>query len=192
MGESIQHVLTRVRPPRVKITYDVEIGNAIEKKELPYLIGVLADLSGQPEVALPPLKERKFVEIDRDNFNDVLASIEPRLAYRVPNRLAGEGEMTSVELRFHHIDDFEPVEVVRQVPALSKLLDARQRLRDLLAKLDGNDSLDALLREITAKPEEQTALRALLGGGGGSDVTPSAPEPAPAPPAPEPEPPAEG
>lgn len=189
MGESIQHVLTRVRPPRVKITYDVEIGNAIEKKELPYLIGVLADLSGQPEAALPPLKERKFVEIDRDNFNDVLASIEPRLAYRVPNRLAGEGEMTSVELRFHHIDDFEPVEVVRQVPALSRLLDARQRLRDLLAKLDGNDSLDALLREITAKPEEQTALRALLGGGEAASAEPAAPAPAPAA---EPEPPAEG
>ena len=184
MGESIQHVLTRVRPPRVKITYDVEIGNAIEKKELPYLIGVLADLSGKPEHPLPVLKERKFVEIDRDNFNDVLASIEPRLTYRVPNRLAGEGEMSSVELKFHHIDDFEPMDVVKQVPPLAKLLEARQRLRDLLAKLDGNDSLDALLREITAKPEDQQALRALLGGGGGD--TPAAAEPPAA------EPPAEG
>jgi type VI secretion system protein ImpB len=186
MGESSQHVLTRVRPPRVKITYDVEIGNAIEKKELPYLIGVLADLSGKPEKALPPLKERKFVEIDRDNFNDVLASVEPRLTYRVPNRLAGEGELTSVELKFHHIDDFEPMEVVRQVPALNTLLEARQRLRDLLAKLDGNDSLDALLREVTAKADEQKALRALLGGGDGA--APAAAAPA----APAEEPPAEG
>lgn len=184
MGESIQHVLTRVRPPRVKITYDVEIGNAIEKKELPYLIGVLSDLSGKPEKALPPLKERKFVEIDRDNFNDVLASIEPRLTMRVPNRLAGEGEMTSVELKFRHIDDFEPMEVVRQVPALNTLLEARQRLRDLLAKLDGNDSLDALLRELTAKPEEQQALRALLGGAAPSAAAePGAAEPADEPPA---------
>ncbi len=180
MGESIQHVLTRVRPPRVKITYDVEIGNAIEKKELPYLIGVLADLSGKPEQPLPPLKERKFVEIDRDNFNDVLTSIEPRLTYRVPNRLGAEGEMSSVELKFHHIDDFEPMDVVKQVPALAKLLEARQRLRDLLAKLDGNDSLDALLREITAKPEDQQALRALLGGGVSGGGAPAAAAAAPA------------
>ena len=166
MGESIQHVLTRVRPPRVKITYDVEIGNAIEKKELPYLIGVLADLSGKPEQPLPPLKERKFVEIDRDNFNDVLTSIEPRLTYRVPNRLGAEGEMSSVELKFHHIDDFEPMDVVKQVPAL--------------AKLDGNDSLDALLREITAKPEDQQALRALLGGGISGGGAPAAAAAAPA------------
>ncbi|MBY0430454.1 MAG: type VI secretion system contractile sheath small subunit, partial [Rhodospirillales bacterium] len=100
MAESTQHKLMRVRPPRVRITYDVEIGNAIEKKELPYIIGVLADLSGNPAEPPPPLKDRKFVEIDRDNFNEVLASTEPRLALRVPNRLLRESDTSlNVELK---------------------------------------------------------------------------------------------
>jgi type VI secretion system protein ImpB len=126
----------------------VEIGGAIEKKELPLVIGVLSDLSGKPDVPLPKLKERGFVEIDRDNFNDVLASIAPRLAFSVENKLTKEGGMINTELRFREMDDFTPLNLVKQVPALKKLLDARGKLSDLLAKLDGNDELDGALQQI--------------------------------------------
>jgi type VI secretion system protein ImpB len=157
--------LSRVRPPRVQTTYDVEIGGAIEKKELPFIVGIMADLSGKPAVALPKVKDRKFVEIDRDNFNDVLASAKPRLALRVANRLKpGAEEQLNVELSFRHADDFAPVAVVKQVPALNRLFEARQRLRDLLTKLDGNDELDALLREVLESTEAQGKLREQLAG----------------------------
>ena len=174
MAESTQHVLSRVRPPRVQITYDVEIGGAIEKKELPFIVGIMADLSGKPAAALPKVKDRKFVEIDRDNFNEVLASAKPRLALRVPNRLRPEaGEQLNVELSFRQIDDFEPVPVLKQVPALSRLYEARQRLRDLLTKLDGNDELDALLREVVASTEAQGKLREQLATPAGGDAAPA-------------------
>jgi type VI secretion system protein ImpB len=160
MSESTQHVLTRVRPPRVKITYDVEIGNAIQKKELPFIVGILADLSGKPEEPLPKLKERKFVEIDRDNFNAVLEKIGPRLAFRVPNRLQpGSEQMFNVLLKFAAMDDFGPVNVVQQIPPLKELYDARNRLRDLLAKLDGNDELDGILTQILDDSGQQEKLR---------------------------------
>lgn len=163
MSESTQHVLTRVRPPRVKITYDVEIGDAIEKKELPFIIGIMADLSGKPVEPLPPVKDRKFVEIDRDNINDVLTAMAPHVALRVPNRLSAEGnEQLSVTLDFKHMDDFGPEEVVRQVPALARLFQARQMLRDLLAKLDGNEDLEVVLRDILTSAEHQAELRALV------------------------------
>ena len=148
MAESTQHKLDRIRPPRVQITYDVEIGGAIQKKELPLVIGVLSDLSGKPENPLPKLKERGFVEIDRDNFNEVLASISPRLAFPVDNKLSKEGGVMNAELHFKCMDDFSPVSVVKQVPALKKLFDARGKLSDLLAKLDGNDDLDGQLQKI--------------------------------------------
>lgn len=165
MAESTQHVLSRVRPPRVQITYDVEIGDAIEKKELPFVVGVLADLSGKPAEALPPVRDRKFVEIDRDNFNEVLASIEPRLAIRTPNRLKPDAnDNLNIELRFKHMDDFGPVEVINQVPALRKLYEGRQRLRDLLTKLDGNDDLAGLLNQVIANSADQAALKQQLGG----------------------------
>ena len=131
MPESTQHKLDRIRPPRVQITYDVEIGDAIQMKELPFVGGILADLSGKPEEPLPKVKDRKFVEIDRDNFNDIMASINPRLVYQVPNTLAGDGSKLNVELKFSHIDDFHPVEVLKQVRPLRKLYEARQRLTDL-------------------------------------------------------------
>src|SRR5262249_32679187 len=121
MPESLQHKLDRVRPPRVQITYDVEIGGAIQKKELPFVVGIMADLCGKPENAPPPLKERKFVEIDRDNFNDVLASIVPRLALQVENPLSKDGAKQSVELKFRHIDDFGPLNIIDQVASLKKL-----------------------------------------------------------------------
>lgn len=159
MPESTQKKLSRIRPPRVQITYDVEIGDAIQMKELPFVAGILADLSGKPAEALPKVKDRKFVEIDRDNFNDVLASCAPRLAFRVDNKLANDDSKLSVELHFKNIDDFNPAEVVKQIEPMRKLFEARQRLMDLLAKLDGNDKLDALLRDIAEKPESQKALK---------------------------------
>jgi type VI secretion system protein ImpB len=160
MPESTQKKLSRIRPPRVQITYDVEIGDAIQMKELPFVAGIMADLSGRPAEALPKLKDRKFVDIDRDNFNDVLASCAPRLALRVDNKLADDDTKLNVELKFREIDDFGPVAVVQQIEPLRKLFDARQKLMDLLAKLDGNDKLDALLQEIVENPDNQKALKA--------------------------------
>lgn len=164
MADSTQQKLGRVRPPRVQITYDVETGGAIEKKELPFIVGIMADLSGKPAEALAPVKDRKFVEIDRDNFNDVLASVGPRLALRVPNRLDKDSdEQLGIELKFTHMDDFSPVEVMEQVPALKALMDARKRLRDLLTKLDGNDELDSLLSQVVRNTEDQAELKKQLG-----------------------------
>ena len=162
MPESTQHKLDRIRPPRVQITYDVEIGGAIQKKELPLVVGIMADLSGKPEAPLPKLKDRKFVEIDRDNFNDILKATTPRLALRVKNTLANDGSMLNVELRFQHLDDFGPMKmrVVPQVKALAALLDARGRLNDLLAKLDGNDELDAKLQKIVNDTEGLKQIKA--------------------------------
>jgi type VI secretion system protein ImpB len=159
MPESTQKKLSRIRPPRVQITYDVEIGGAIQMKELPFVAGILADLSGKPAAALPPMKDRKFVEIDRDNFNDVLASSAPRLVLRVPNRLAKDDSLLAAELNFKSMDDFDPVHLVRQIEPMAKLFEARTRLVDLLAKLDGNDKLDALLQDVINNPESQKALK---------------------------------
>jgi type VI secretion system protein ImpB len=154
MAESTQHKLDRIRPPRVQITYDVETGGAIQKKELPLVVGILADLSGKPKEALPPLKDRKFIEIDRDNFNDVLASIQPRMVASVDNHLSKEGGKLGVELQFKSLGDFAPVNIVMQVEALRKLFESRQRLNDLLAKLDGNDVLDGMLQQTVANVPE--------------------------------------
>jgi len=160
MPESIQHKLDRIRPPRVQITYDVEIGGAIQKKELPLVVGILADLSGKPDTPLPKLKDRKFVEIDRDNFNDILKATAPRVALRVDNKLANDGSKLNVELRFKHMDDFTPLEIVKQVKPLHALLEARGRLNDLLAKLDGNDELDATLQKIVQDTEGLKQIKA--------------------------------
>lgn len=157
--ESTQSKLSRVRPPRVQITYDVETGDAIEKKELPFVLGVISDLSGKPETPLPPLKKRKFVNIDRDNFNDVLKSANPRLAYRVANKLTDDNSQLNVELNFEHMDDFHPGKVIQQVEPLRKLYQARQKLTDLLTKLDGNDELDRLLQEVVNNTEELQQIK---------------------------------
>jgi type VI secretion system protein ImpB len=146
--ESTQQKLSRVRPPRVHITYDVEVGDAIQLKEIPFVVGVLADLSGKPEDPLPRLRDRKFVEIDRDNFDAVLSGMKPRLAYRVDNKLANDDTKIGVEMRFNNLDDFEPEQVVNQVEPLRKLVDARKKLSDLLSKMDGNDRLVELMDEI--------------------------------------------
>jgi type VI secretion system protein ImpB len=170
MPESTQHKLDRVRPPRVQITYDVEIGDAIVMKELPFVVGIMADLSGKPAEPLPPLKERKYVEIDRDNFNDIMKAIGPRLALRVDNRLTnGDAEGSdkmNVELKFASLDDFSPINVLKQVEALRKLFDARTRLADLLAKLDGNDALDALLQDVVKNTEGMQQIKSSIGGNG--------------------------
>jgi type VI secretion system protein ImpB len=164
MNDSTQKKIGRIRPPRVQITYDVETGGAIEKKELPFLVGVLADLSGKrdPERPLPKLKDRKFVEVDRDNFNEVMTGIAPHLAFQVPNALQNDGSSLAVSLTFAEIDDFEPVRVLKQVTGLKDLYAARQKLTDLLTKLDGNDTLDRLLGEVIASSEKQDELRAIL------------------------------
>jgi type VI secretion system protein ImpB len=151
--ESLQHKLDRVRSPRVHITYDVEIGDAIEMKEIPFVVGVLADLSGKPEEPLPRLKDRKFVEIDRDNFDNVLQGMRPRLAFKVDNKLTADDTKIGVDLKFKSIDDFHPERVVEQVEPLKKLLDARTRLSNLLSKLDGNDKLDELLQNVLSNTE---------------------------------------
>lgn len=160
MSESTQHKLSRIRPPRVQITYDVEVGDAIEMKELPLVVGLLADLSGKPAEPLPWLKQRKFADIDRDNFDDVMASARPRLAFRAPNLLDEEDDsQLNVELSFESMEDLEPASVVEQVEPLRKLYEVRQRLGDLLAKLDGNDDLDALLQEVAANTEHQEEIK---------------------------------
>lgn len=158
MAESTQKKLSRVRPPRVQISYDVEIGDAIAKKELPLVMGILGDLSGKPAEPLAALKDRKFVEIDRDNFNDVLSAAAPRVAFQVDSRLAEESKM-NVELNFRHIEDFEPVNVLNQVEPLRKLFEARQKLADLITKLDGNDDLDRLLQEVVISTENLQQLK---------------------------------
>ena len=150
-SESTQHKLDRIRSPRVHITYDVEIGGAIQLKELPFVVGVLADLSGKPDEPLPRLKDRNFVEIDRDNFNKVLAGMKPRLAFQVDNTLQNDGSKMNVELRFGDINDFEPEQVVKQIEPLRKLLEARERLSNLKNKMDGNDKLEQLLQDVVTQ-----------------------------------------
>jgi type VI secretion system protein ImpB len=156
--ESQQHTLDRVRSPRVQITYDVEKGDAIEMKEIPFVMGVLSDLSGKPEEPLPKLKERKFVEIDRDNFNSVLKGMAPRLAYRVDNKLTDEDSAIAVELKFESMEDFHPEKVARQVEPIRKLVEAREKLTGLLNKLDGNDKLDELLQDVISNTDALSKL----------------------------------
>lgn len=161
--ESLQHKIDRVRPPRVQITYDVEVGGAIELKELPFVLGVMGDFVGKPEEPLPAFKNRKFVEIDPDNFNQVLAGMAPRLAYTVDNKLQDDGSKMGVELKFTSIEDFEPDRVVQQVEPLRKLVEARQKLADLRSKMDGNEKLETMLEDIIANVDKQKELSAQLG-----------------------------
>ena len=156
--ESLQHKLDRVRAPRVHITYDVEIGDAIEMKEIPFVVGVLGDYSGKPDEPLPKLKDRKFIEIDRDNFNTVLEGMKPRVAFKVDNKLTNDDTQLPVELRFKSIDDFHPEQVAKQITPLKKLMEARQKLSDLASKLDGNDKLDELLQEGISSTESLQKL----------------------------------
>ena len=174
MSDSLQKWVGRNRPPRVQITYDVEIGDAVEKKELPLVVGLMADLSGQPLLPPAKMKDRRFVEIDRDNFNEIMGKIAPRLDLSVPDTLKGEGNL-KIELNFTEFEHFHPESIVNQVPRLARLLEARQQLRDLLGKLDGNDELDALLGHIVQNTEE---LQALRGSEAAEPAAASAAEPA--------------
>lgn len=161
--ESLQHKLDRVRPPRVQITYDVEVGGAIELKELPFVVGVLGDFTGKPEEPLPALKNRKFVEIDPDNFNQVLAGMKPRVAFSVDNKLQDDGSKLGIDLTFSNIEDFEPDSVVQQVEPLRKLVEARQKLSDLRSKMDGNEKLENMLNDVIANADKQKQLSDALG-----------------------------
>ena len=167
--ESTQQKLSRVRPPRVQITYDVEVGNAIEIKELPFVMGVLADLSGTPATPLPPLKERKFTEINPDNVDTVLAKMEPRLAYTVENKLSEDPEagQLRVELNFSSFDDFSPDQVAQQIGPLRELLELRTKLSDLRGSLQGNDKLGDALFDAVTNTELRDKLRAELKTAGG-------------------------
>jgi len=165
--ESLQHKLDRVRSPRVQITYDVEVGGAIELKELPFVIGVLGDLTGQPEQPLPKLKERKFVEVNPDNFDSVLEGMKPHLSFAVENKLSDEPDAPNlkVDLHFKSMDDFEPENVARQVKPLKELLDLRTRLADLRGSLQGNDKLEELLLESVANTEKLEKLKGEMSNG---------------------------
>ena len=159
--ESTQHKLDRVRAPRVHITYDVETGGAIELKELPFVVGVLGDFTGQPVEPLPKLKERKFVEVNPDNFDSVLEGMKPHLAFSVENKLSEEPDAPNlkINLNFKSMDDFEPENVARQVPPLKQLLDLRQRLSDLRGSLQGNDKLEEMLLDAVGNTEKLNKLK---------------------------------
>lgn len=168
--ESLQHKLDRVRPPRVQITYDVQVGGAEVKKELPFVMGVLADLSGHPDPdaePLPDLKDerRKFVEINRDNFDKVMNGMKPRLALRVDNKLEDDGSKIGVELKFRSIEDFEPTNLVNQVEPMRRLLEVRQRLAELKSKIVTNDRLDSLLQRIINDADQLKRLGRETGHG---------------------------
>ena len=157
-NSSVQKKLQKVRPPRVQMTYDVEIGDAIENKELPLVVGVVGDFGGNSEVPQKRLKERSFVGIDRDNFDEVMKGVEPRATYRVNNELTGEGGQFAVDLTFRSMDDFRPESVVNQVEQLRKLLEARTKLADLRNKLAGNDKLEDLLNDVLNSTETLAKL----------------------------------
>ena len=163
--ESTQQKLSRVRAPRVQITYDVEVGNAIELKELPFVMGVLGDLTGQPEQPLKALKDRSFVEINPDNFDDVLKGMEPHLKFSVANKLSSDpnARQVGVDLHFEKFEDFSPANVAQQIGPIKDLLDLRTKLSNLRGSLQGNDNLDAALFEAVSKTEELNRLRAEIG-----------------------------
>ncbi len=161
MPESLQHKLDRVRSPRVHITYDVETGGAIEKKELPFVMGIFGDFTGQPEEPLPKMKDRKFVQVDPDNFDSVLAAMKPHLAFRVENKISDDADagQIPVNLRFRSLDDFEPTQVAKQIAPLKHLLDLRTKLSDLRGSLQGNDRLDEALQSALRDSEKLNKLK---------------------------------
>jgi type VI secretion system protein ImpB len=163
MAESIHEKLKRVRKPRVHITYEVETEGAEILRELPFVVGIMGDFSGDPTEPLRPLSERKFIQIDRDNFNDVMARMTPGLNIRVANKLADDGSEMAVALKFNSIEDFEPGQVAEQVPALKALLETRNKLRDLMSKVDRSEQLESLLEQILKNESELKSLSGQLG-----------------------------
>jgi type VI secretion system protein ImpB len=166
--QSTQHKLDRVRPPRVHVTYDVEVGDAIELKELPFVMGVLGDFTGQPAEPLPRLRDRKFVEVNPDNFDNVLEGMKPHLSFSVENKLSEDSNapQLKVDLHFKSMDDFEPQNVARQVKPLKELLDLRTKLSDLRGSLQGNDKLEELLLDAVGDKDKLDKLKKEMGDGG--------------------------
>lgn len=161
--DSVYGKKERIRPPRVHISYEVELNGAMQMKELPFVVGVLADLSGNPADPLPKPMDRKFTDIDRDNFDDILKSMKPRLAYKVDNKLADDGSELSVELNFEKMADFSPENVAKQVKPLADLVEVRTKLKALLSKTEGNDRLEELLEAIMDNEEMRGKLKDVLG-----------------------------
>lgn len=164
MPESQQQKLSRVRPPRVHITYDVETEGAVEKKELPFVVGVIGDFSGDPTEPLKSLKDRAFINIDRDNINDVMARLTPGVNMRVKNTLKDDGTEMAVQLKFRSMADFEPAAVAKQIEPLKKLLETRDKLKELLTKVDRSDELENILDSVLQNTEELKQLSSELGG----------------------------
>ena len=169
--QSTQHKLDRVRPPRVQITYDVEVGGAIEMKELPFVMGVLGDFTGQPTEPLARVKDRKFVDVNPDNFDSVLANMKPHLNFSVENKLSEDPDAPKlkVDLNFKSMDDFSPENVARQVGPLRELLELRDRLSDLRGSMQGNDKLEEVLRETVSDKSKLDKLRGEMGMGGSNE-----------------------
>lgn len=160
--DSIHGKLKRVRKPRVHLTYEVETGGAAIQRELPFVVGVMGDFSGNPATPLKPLKDRKFIQIDRDNFNSVMASMTPELHFKVDNKITGDGQL-QVDLKFNSMDDFQPANIAKQVEPLRKLLETRGRLTDLLSKVDRSEDLEALLERVLQDNEQMKKLASELG-----------------------------
>ena len=160
---SIHDQLGRVRKPRVHITYEVETGGAAVQRELPFVVGVLGDFSGNPTKELKPLKDRKFVNIDRDNFNDILREMAPGLQFKVENTIAGDGSEMAVDLKFESMDDFEPAKVVDQVEPLKKLLETRNKLNDLMSKVDRSEELEGILEKVLQNSDDLQKMQQALG-----------------------------
>lgn len=157
-NDSIQKRLAKVRAPRVQMTYDVEIGDALENKELPFVIGVVGDFGGNADAAHKRLKDRKFVNVDSGNFDEVLGGVEPVARFQVDNHLADDDSRFAVELRFRSMQDFRPESLVQQVEPLRRLLDARSKLADLRNKLAGNDQLEDILTEVLTNTDKLSSL----------------------------------
>jgi type VI secretion system protein ImpB len=163
MSASVHSKLNRVRKPRVHISYDVETEGAQIQRELPFVMGVMGDFSGDPTAPLQPMSDRKFVQIDRDNFNDVMARMNPGLNLRVDNKLTEDGGQMAVGLKFNAIEDFEPARVAAQVPALRALMETRTKLRDLMSKVDRSEELEGLLEKVLQNESELKSLGGQLG-----------------------------
>lgn len=176
---SVHDKLKRVRKPRVHLTYDVETGGAAVQRELPFVVGVLGDFSGNPTKPLKSLKERKFVQIDRDNFDSVMASVTPELHFKADNKITNDGSQMQVDLKFNSMEDFNPHNVAQQVEPLRKLLETRNKLTDLLSKVDRSEELEELLENVLQDDEQMKKLAGELGlggDGGGDGAGDAAPE----------------
>ena len=163
MSESIHDKLKRVRKPRVHITYDVETNGAVEKKELPFVMGVMGDYSGDNTDNKKAMRDRKFVQIDRDNFNEAMAKVNPKLNMKVDNTLADDDSEIAVDLDFNSLTDFEPQRIVEQVDPLKKLMEARNKLRDLMTKVDRSDELESILEDVLQSTDSLNSLKTDLG-----------------------------